>query len=314
MIHCRASSKNTINYFYPMFKSVNSSLITLNGNGNGLTAARNLGVRSCKSDAIFFLDDDTWLYPSTLQKLAIFLDANPCALGVQFLVVNPKWKHHIRTAGKLRNALFKVLGQDYYEINNQSVDKSTRNVLPTALTKVISAQHLGGCSCYRTKVFRYMRFDTNLKRWAFKEDLDFSYRVYKKWPGALWVIPSPRLIHTPSEGARLPTKLKVRMEIVYTSYIFFKDFFDSSARNLAEFLWSSTGRIGLDICNLVLTGKKRKQSGLISSLSNYCLFRFSKKSQKYSIRQPRFFLIKHCNSSTQYINNSTGINFYDQGS
>lgn len=256
-----SSGRSTVHSFNLQFKTNGCSLIFLEGLGRGLTAGRNLGVSVCRGDAVLFLDDDNLLDPITIVTLASFLATNPKAFGVQFVILDPTYNHRTVITEKLRNALFKVLGQNYFDRDNQTVRRSGNSVLPYDVSKVIPAEHLSGCSCYRREVFHHLSFDLNLKRWGFREDIDFSYRLQKRIPGSLWVIPTPKIIHKPSTKARRPTGLRVRAEIVYAFYVFFKDFFDGSVLNLLAFLWSLIGWLGIVFCDL-LFGSKPKNIGM----------------------------------------------------
>jgi GT2 family glycosyltransferase len=132
----------------------------------------------------------------------------------------------------------------YYDSNKLSVRRSGTNVLPDILTKTIFAQRLSGCCfCCKREVFGELSFDTNLKRWGFMEDLDFSYSVFKLHPNSLYAVPFSKVVHKDATVGRLSMKLRVYMETTYWSYIFFKDVFEGSVINLAAFFWALTGSI-----------------------------------------------------------------------
>jgi len=159
----------------------------------------------------------------------------------------------------------------YHEKNKLGVRRSGSSVFPNYLTKVISAQRLSGCCCcYRREVFSELSFDTNLKRWGSKEDLDFSFRVYKKNLRSLYAIPYAKIIHKTSEEARLPTKLRVYMTTIYWFYVFFKDIFEGSILNLTAFLWALTGNLVTNVGGLIIKRKpKREWWGLIFLFGSY---------------------------------------------
>jgi GT2 family glycosyltransferase len=253
------STKQVVDSFSSKFKFINCRLKYAKGSANGLPAARNLGVKLSNGDAVLFLDDDTLLGRNVIGALATFLRDNPAAVGVQ-----PKVLSSMRDISKgwlvrkFENAVYKALMLSYHEKNRLKVRRSGASVFPNNLTKVIRAQRLSGCCCcYRHEIFGELSFDTNLKRWGFMEDLDFSYRVYKRNPRSLYVIPHAKIIHKASGEARLPTKLRIYMTTIYRFYVFFKDIFAGSILNLTAFLWALTGNLLILIGGLVVKNKPK---------------------------------------------------------
>lgn len=268
-----SSAKQVAQSFRSKFQLISCQLKYVKGSSDGLSAARNLGVKICEGDAVFFLDDDTLLDRNTLSTLVIFLRDNPVAMGVQpKIVFSTENLGNSELAKKLENVLYKVLMLSYCEKNKLAVRRSGASVLPNDLTKVVSAQRLSGCCCYRREVLNKSSFDTNLKRWSFMEDLDFSYRVYLKNPRALYTIPYAKIIHKASAEARLPTKLSIHMTTIYWFYIYFKDIFESSVLNLIAFLWALTGNLISVISGLIVKRKpKHDWWSLIYLLESYVI-------------------------------------------
>ena len=91
------------------------------------------------------------------------------------------------------------------------------------------------------------------------EDLDFSYRVYKKHPMALYAVPHARITHKTSEAARLPTEHQIYMSVTYWFYVFFKDIFQGSILNLIAFLWALSGNIVANLSGLIIKRKTKKE-------------------------------------------------------
>lgn len=255
------SAKQVVNSFSSKFNSIGCELRYIKGSGDGLPAARNLGVKISRGDAILFLDDDTLLDRNVVSALATFLKCNPIALGVQPKIspsTNNLNNHEV--AEKFENAVYKVLMLTCHEKNKLVVRRSGADVFPNPLTKVISVQRLSGCCCcYKREVFRISSFDTNLKQWGFMEDLDFSYRVHKRNPRSLYAIPHAKITHKSSVEARLATKLTIYMATTYWFYVFFKDIFESSVLNLTAFLWALTGNVVSVVGGLVIKRKSRQQ-------------------------------------------------------
>jgi len=157
------------------------------------------------------------------------------------------------------------------EPNKLDVRRSGASIFPSYLTRVVTARRLSGCSCYRRRVIDEFSFDTKLIRWGFSEDLDFSHRVHKKYPGSLYAIPNASVMHFSSTKARLPINLEVSMKTVYTFYVFFKDVFEKSAVNLVAFLWSQLGNVLMEAGKSVLETTSRQRQYLIYLIFSYLL-------------------------------------------
>lgn len=267
----KCTAKQVVEMFKSDFERIGCRLKYVKGSGDGLPAARNLGVNASRGDIILFLDDDTLLDKNTVETLVYFLEKNPKALGVQPMILSPtpnigKYKSPI-----FENAIHKVLMLTYRAKNKQEVRRSGMSILPNDLTKVISVQRLCGCCCcFKREVFKSLKFDENLKCYGFMEDLDFSYRLYKKHPRSLYAIPNTKIIHKGSAEGRLPSKLRIHMMIIYWFYVFFKNIFEGSILNLTVFLWALLGNLTSAIGGLIIKRKGKKEWwSLIYLLESY---------------------------------------------
>jgi len=263
------SAKEVAKSLSRTFAAVGSKLRYMKADGDGLAAARNLGTQSACGDAIFFLDDDTLLLDrNVIDSVAVFLASNPGALGVQTEI-----REEISgSLSRFRSAISKVFMLTYFEKNKLQVRRSGQSILPSNLTRVVLSQRLSGCSCYRRQVFEELQFDTNLKRWSFMEDLDFSYRLCKSFPRSLYAIPSAWILHKESAKSRLTAELALHMRTIYWSYVFFKDIFEGSMQNLCAFLWALVGNIVAVIGAHALESKTTRECwDLIYLTSSYLL-------------------------------------------
>ena len=238
---------------------------------DGLPAARNLGVRLSSGDAILFLDDDTLLENNLLHTFAMFLHEHPNAVGIQPQVHGLFARPTNRIKRKIKNAMYKAFMLNYYKQNTLSVRKSGMSVFPYSypLTEETNAQRLDGCCmCYRREVFDRLNFDTNLKRWAFMEDLDFSYRAYKANLGTIHAIPSATITHKKSEKSRLPSRERTYMTTIYWFYVFFKDVLEGSILNLLAFLWALAGNFVTVVVGLLVERRSKPASWNLIYLSH----------------------------------------------
>lgn len=213
----------------------------LRGYGKGLTSARNLAVKNSTTDLVLFLDDDIILTEDVTEKLVSFFTTHPGAIGVQPKIITPSYTARNTLRVKFESALNKALMLSYNAPNVFTVRKSGMSIAPSEITKIVKTQRLNGCSCYKKAFLDKSLFDTNLKRSGSMEDLDYSYRVFKKYPDSLYAIPSASLIHKASHHSRLQSKGTIDMVTTYWFYIFFKDVFDGSVHNLACFLLAQIG-------------------------------------------------------------------------
>ena len=71
----------------------------------------------------------------------------------------------------------------------------------------------------------------------FKEDMDLSYRIFKKHPNSLFMTPHAKLIHNVSQSGRIPKKELVDMKEIYSLYFFYKNV-DQAIKNKLIYLWS----------------------------------------------------------------------------
>ncbi len=253
-----SAASRVVTSFSLKFGSLGCKLKYIKGNG-GLTVARNLGTKYSEGGLVLFLDDDTLLDKDVLELLDSFFQSHPDALGVQPKIIT---KDAVKDGliYKLGNAVYKVLMTMYHEENKLAVRRSGMSIFPNNITKVIHAQRLSGCCCcYRRRVFTHFSFDTNLKRWGSKEDLDFSYRVYKAYVNALYALPYAKVVHRASDNGRLSQKNQVYMTAIYWFYIFFKDVFQGSLLNLVAFLWATSGNIIADLIYLISKRKPKKE-------------------------------------------------------
>jgi GT2 family glycosyltransferase len=266
-------TKNLVKQYETEFTKIGSKLKYIKG-PKDLPASRNLGVTFAEGDLILFLDDDTLLEKNVIQTLILFFGNNPKALGVQPRILNvggsSSDSKHVLSL--FQYSILKVFMLTYSAENKLSVRRSGMSIFPSTLTRVITAQRLSGTCCVKRDIFTKFKFDENLKLWAYMEDLDFSYRVYKKNPDSLFAIPYAKVVHKHSPEGRLSSKTTIYMSIIYWFYIFFKDFFESSILNLLAFMWALLGNLIVTTEVLLLKRKpKREWWNLIWLLAAYLL-------------------------------------------
>jgi hypothetical protein len=115
------------------------------------------------------------------------------------------------------------------------------NEYPSELTRVIKSQWLSGFNMnYKKEVFKKMKFDENLKRYALAEDFDFSYRLWKRYPGSLFITPFAKINHRASNVERYPTEKISYMNQINHFYLNYKNF-NSNFIEKFKFIWCLMG-------------------------------------------------------------------------
>ena len=98
---------------------------------------------------------------------------------------------------------------------------------------------LSGCNMsYRREVLEALRFDERLDGYALGEDLQFSYRVSRRWK--LVLTPHACLDHRHA-GAGRPLGDDYRAMAVFNRYLFFRDHLARGPVDWLAYVWSSVG-------------------------------------------------------------------------
>ena len=214
-------------------KSVNLKYFK-NHKMKSLTIARNLGVARSSSDIIMFLDDDVLLAEDYIKKVLDVFSAYPDARGVQGY-----WANDLKMSWKdfLSNFCNRLFYGFYYEKNGCRVLPSFHQTYPYDLNKVIHCEWLSGCNCsFLRSCFNEFEFDERLKSFAPGEDLDFSYRIYKKYPHSLYITPEACLSHKASSVGRPTSRIMIDLYVVYYYYLFNKNMAKSFKNRIAHTL------------------------------------------------------------------------------
>jgi GT2 family glycosyltransferase len=277
-----SSNKDIVSDFILKYHINKEKIKYIIGEKDGVTAARNMGVKISKGDYILFFDDDISLNNDCIELMANFIKNYPDLIGFQPKIISDDNSPEENNSS-FKNALHKTLMISYYKKNFSKARRSGSFIYPEPLTKKIPVQRLSGCCCcYKRTIFNTVKFDTNLKRWGFSEDIDFSYRVFKKYPNRLYITPDITIIHKNSENTELPIKSIIYMRTIYWFYLFFKNNFNYSLLNLIAFLWAIEGEILINIGNLILKRKTRTEWYIIIYLINSQLYSFKNLKNIYS--------------------------------
>jgi GT2 family glycosyltransferase len=118
----------------------------------------------------------------------------------------------------------------------------------------------GGCTAYMKGVFDQFRFDENLKGYAYLEDVDFSYRVGKKY--RLLYQPKAKLKHYPSTYLKIDSKELRKMLVRHQAYLFRKNM----PKDFPHYLGYWISVIGIFIYNGLIQRNLPACRGIIEGL------------------------------------------------
>jgi len=207
---------------------------------NALTVARNIGIKNVTGEIILFLDDDVILEKNYIKEILKVYEEYPESLGVRGYITP-------EGVSKVRNLVYKLFFLYHLEKNKCRVLFSISATYPYPLDKIIPCQWLSGANhSYKRRVLEEFTYDEKLKKYSEGEDLEFSYRVFKKYPNSLYITPSAKLIHKTSPSGRILGKELICMREIYGLYLFYK-VFGSSLKNRLIYIWSRIGKLILNI-------------------------------------------------------------------
>jgi len=224
------------------FSQKRISLIYLhNPTRSSTSASRNQGTMHTTGEVILFLDDDVVLEKEYIEEILKIYRIYPNTIGVQGYITNtPKLEN---LSLRLRNQLCKIFFLYCLEKDLCRVLPSGANTYPNEISKIIRCQWLQGCNqSFKSEVLKENKFDENLKRYSFLEDVDLSYRLFKKYPNSLYMTPHAKLFHKWSKAQRLSVELLTYTQTINRTYFFYKHIRQTPLSKLI-FIWSNTGRI-----------------------------------------------------------------------
>jgi GT2 family glycosyltransferase len=201
----------------------------------GLPRQRNVGVRAASCEVIVFLDDDVVLEPGYLAGIARVYAENGAGDiggvgGAQVPDPTPQEPWLRRAAGRL--FLLNGYGRGV-------VKRSGRVEYALSPARSLEVDFLSGCNMsFRRVVFDTFAFDERLAGYALGEDLQFSYRVSRRW--RLVVTPAARLDHRHAGGGR-PAGGDLRAMAAFNKYLFFRECVARRPVDWLVYAWAGVG-------------------------------------------------------------------------
>jgi GT2 family glycosyltransferase len=152
-----------------------------------LTVQRNIGISRLAGDVTLaaFLDDDIVIEDGALKNMVSFFKAAPADVGgASFNNMSDRYKKP-------------TLPEKIFFVNTDSPGRILRSGFQSklcSLGETTSVEWLVGCAMvYRKSVFSEFSFDEYFSGYARYEDVDFSYRVGRKYK--LFVVADARVQH-----------------------------------------------------------------------------------------------------------------------
>ena len=237
-----------------------------------ITIARNIGVKKCKksSKLICFIDDDVDLGENYFSKILEIFNTYKDAKAAAGYFTPEK-------IGSFDNILRKIFLIRNLEKNSARIISAYGNTYPKNLTRVINAQWLPGVNMvYKKRVFEEQKFDENLLGYTIGEDIDFSYRLWKKYQDSVFITPFASIKHRASLAEREPTARMAYINQIDHFYFNFKNLNKGFIeKNL--FAWSLFGISLLRLLNLVFKPSK----------NNYLKLKYFFKSLFYCLKNTK---------------------------
>jgi len=206
----------------------------------GLTRQRNIGIEKNKNDVVLFLDDDVVLDENFIKIMLKFFEDNPEVMGITGKILN---QPSLPIISSLVRRIFFLPEIKKGEIK---LSGANNNIHPK-INQPIHVQWLvGACCAYRSEVFREFQFDPQFSGYSYLEDVEFSYRVQKKYP--LMYLPEATLYHyhTAAPETRLSIRKRHKMYVLNYHYFFKKNMPQTLKYRLAHY-WSLLGLVVKDI-------------------------------------------------------------------
>ena len=222
----------------------------------GLTVQRNVGIDRTKGDPVFFIDDDVWMEPDChTEVLAEYERWGPELGGVRATPVRPA-KPSLIT--RIYRRIFGIGGWWPEASGKVRPGFYAEGVSDSASVRKLEYFN-GWFMSYRREVFEHERFDEALSGYGYKEDIDFSYRVSRRY--SLVQTPKARCDHLKSPSARLNSHNLQRMNLANQFYLHRK-LMPQDGVHKAALWWAWLGLFILNIGKAAQT----KDTGLVTGM------------------------------------------------
>jgi GT2 family glycosyltransferase len=208
----------------------------------GLTVQRNVGIDRTTGDPVFFIDDDVWMRPDCHGEVLKEYERWGTELGgVRATPLRPPdppvysilWRKLFGFGGWWPEASGKMRGGFFVE----------------GLSEAAGVRKLeyfnGWFMSYRREIVELERFDEELSGYAFKEDIDYSFRIVRRG-FVLLQTPKARVDHFKTTTSRMSPHNLQRMNLANQFYLHRKHM-PQTPRFKAALWWALVGLFVLNI-------------------------------------------------------------------
>lgn len=222
----------------------------------GLTVQRNYGIDRTSGDPVFLIDDDVFLAPDCHEEcLAEYARWGPELGGVRASAIRPV---DSSLPAKLWRKLFGIGGWWPENTGKLRAGFWIEGISASAGVRKTDC-FVGYFMSFRREVFAHERFDEALAGYGHKEDIDFTYRVSRRY--ILVQTPKAKCEHLKTQTARLPAFHLQRMNLGNQFYLHRKNL-PQDPRHRAALWW---GLLGLFILNIG-RALKHNDHGLVTGM------------------------------------------------
>ena len=222
----------------------------------GLTVQRNYGLDATFGDPVFLIDDDVYLAPDCHEEcLAEYARWGPELGGVRASAITP-----------VDSSLPAKLWRKAFGIGGWWPENSGKLRAGFWIEGISSSAGVRKTDCFvgyfmsfRREVFDHERFDEALAGYGHKEDIDFTYRVSRRY--ILVQTPKAKCEHLKTQTARMPAFHLQRMNLGNQFYLHRKNL-PQDGRHRAALWW---GLLGLFILNIG-RALKHNDHGLVTGM------------------------------------------------
>ena len=203
----------------------------------GLPRQRNIGIRAARGDVIVFFDDDVVLEPEYLDELRRVYDLDTAhAIGGVGGAQVPDPMPQESMTRRVFARLFLLSGY-----GSGRLKRSGHPEYAFSPAVELGVDFLSGCNMsYRREVFADVMFDERLSGYAIGEDLQFSYRVSRRWK--LVLTPRARVDHRHTGGGRPRAGHLEEMRVI-NHFIFVRDVMAQSGAGWLPYVWAELGML-----------------------------------------------------------------------
>jgi|UPI0003A6E78F GT2 family glycosyltransferase len=223
---------------------------------SSLPHQRNIGIDNLnpKSELVFFFDDDSIIIPGYFKAIIDVATEHEEASGFFGVTIDkftPKYSFTLNLFKRILHVT-NTIGTSSKLLKSFTASFRRKFNAPICPSEIMN----GNMVC-RSNVFQDIRFDENLKGYACAEDIDFSYRMSRKYK--IYQVANAFIFHNHSTNERLGLKENYYMQGTNQKYLFEKNIKQNKITRLL-FKWSIIG-------NFIYIMTKYREKGLVYAKS-----------------------------------------------